>query len=65
MLYSPKVYQSADIIDTLVYRLTLQTGGSSNYPIGTAIGLFKSVISLILIAGGNLIMTKTSDYRIF
>lgn len=65
VLYSPKVYQSADIIDTLVYRLTLQTGGSSNYPIGTAIGLFKSVISLILIAGGNLIMTKTSDYRIF
>ena len=65
VLYSPRVYDSADIIDTLVYRLTLQNGGSSNYPIGTAIGLFKSVISLILIATGNLIMTKTSEYRIF
>ena len=65
VLYSPMVYDSADIIDTLVYRLTLQGGGSSNYPIGTAIGLFKSVISLILIVTGNFIMTKTSEYRIF
>ncbi|MBQ9710527.1 MAG: sugar ABC transporter permease [Clostridia bacterium] len=67
VLYSPKVYPSADIIDTLVYRITLQSegGGATNYPLGAAIGLFKSVISLILIGGGNLIMTKTSDYRIF
>jgi putative aldouronate transport system permease protein len=67
VLYSPKVYSTADIIDTLVYRITLQSegGGSTNYPLGAAIGLFKSVISLILIGGGNWIMTKTSDYRIF
>lgn len=67
VLYSPKVYETADIIDTLVYRLTLQnqSGGSANYPIGTAIGLFKSFISLILIVTGNVIMTKTSEYRIF
>ena len=51
VLYSPKVYPSADIIDTLVYRITLQSegGGATNYPLGAAIGLFKSVISLIMI----------------
>lgn len=67
VLYSPKVYATADIIDTLVYRITLQnqSGGASNYSIGTAIGLFKSVISLVLIVTGNLIMTKKSEYRIF
>jgi hypothetical protein len=44
VLYSPKVYPTADIIDTLVYRITLQSegGGSTNYPLGAAIGLFKS-----------------------
>lgn len=67
VLYSPQVYPTGDIIDTLVYRLTLQnqSGGAANYPIGTAIGLFKSAVSLILIGLGNLLLVKKSDYRIF
>lgn len=65
VLYTPTVYRTADIIDTLVYRITLQSGSPDNYPLGTAIGLFKSVISFILIASGNFIMTRTTDYKIF
>ncbi|GHV01286.1 sugar ABC transporter permease [Clostridia bacterium] len=63
VLYSQKVYDTADIIDTYVYRLTF--GQGTNYPLGTAIGLFKSVIAFILIGGTNLVLVKKTDYRIF
>ncbi len=46
-LYSPIVYEKADIIDTFVYRIGME---QLQYSVSTAIGLFKSVISFILIA---------------
>ena len=64
VLYNPLVYEWGDIIDTYVYRITLEGHSATNYPIGTAIGMFKSVVSLILILTSNLIVRKTSDYRI-
>ncbi len=64
VLYNPLVYDWGDIIDTYVYRITLEGTSAANYPIGTAIGLFKSVISLILICTSNLIVKKTSDFQI-
>ena len=64
VLYNPLVYEWGDIIDTYVYRITLEGHSATNYPIGTAIGMFKSVVSLILIVSSNLIVRKTSDYRI-
>ncbi|MCQ6562317.1 ABC transporter permease [Paenibacillus mendelii] len=45
-LYSPLVYESADIIDTYVFRIGLLSG---KYSLATALGLFKSLIALILI----------------
>ncbi len=66
VLYNPNVYEWGDIIDTFVYRYTFETTSSlaTAYPAGTAIGLFKSVVSLILICTSNWIVKKTSDYRI-
>lgn len=63
-LYSPHVYEWGDIIDTLVYRYSL---GSSSpmYPLSTAIGLFKSVVALILICTSNFLVKKTTEYQIF
>jgi len=49
-LYNPLVYASADIIDTYVYRIGLLEG---KYSLATALGLFKSVIALILIIIAN------------
>lgn len=63
-LYNPLVYEWGDILDTYVYRITLEGMSASNYPIGTAIGLFKSLISFFLIFMSNYIVTKFSDYRI-
>jgi ABC-type polysaccharide transport system, permease component len=61
-LYSPQVYQSGDIIDTLVYRLGIQ---EAQYSLATAVGLFKSVISLMLISISYWLAYKFADYRIF
>ncbi|MCQ3035700.1 MAG: ABC transporter permease subunit [Bacilli bacterium] len=46
-LYNPLVYNVADILDTYIYRQTFKSG--MNYGLGTAIGLFKSVVSFILV----------------
>lgn len=58
-LYSPIVYETGDIIDTMVYRLGLQ---SAQYGPATAVGLFKSVISLILISASYGIAYKCFNY---
>ncbi|WP_035778619.1 ABC transporter permease [Butyrivibrio sp. MC2013] len=50
LLYNPRVYDVADIIDTYVYRNGIM---SSNYSMSTAAGLFKSVISMALIIFTN------------
>lgn len=61
-LYSPIVYSTGDILDTYVYRVGLTQG---QYSIGTAIGLFKTVISLILIGISYWVAGKYANYRIF
>jgi len=61
-MYSPAVYTSGDIIDTFVYRLGLQNG---KYSIGTAVGLFKSVVSCVLILVSLFIADRVANYRVF
>lgn len=61
-LYSVQVYESGDVIDTLVYRIGLT---QAKFGPSTAVGLFKSVISLVLISGAYYIAWKKYDYRIF
>ncbi|UOQ44136.1 sugar ABC transporter permease [Halobacillus salinarum] len=61
-LYNPLVYQTGDIIDTYVYRVGLING---DFSYGTAVGLFKSVISFILVVIGYRLAYKYADYRIF
>ena len=50
MLYTPQTYSVADVIDTYVYREGLT---NANYSFTTAVGLFKSVITVLLIVGAN------------
>jgi putative aldouronate transport system permease protein len=52
LLYSPAVYDVADIVDTYVYREGLI---NSNYSFSTAVGVFKSIISMVLMMGSNYI----------
>lgn len=50
LLYSPAVYSVSDIIDTYVYREGLL---GLNYSFAAAVGLFKAVLSLLLILLAN------------
>ena len=50
LLYSPLVYEKADIISSFVYRRGLQ---EMNFSFGSAVGLFNSVINLILLTSAN------------
>ncbi|MBJ9992342.1 ABC transporter permease [Paenibacillus sp. S28] len=54
-MYNVKVYNVADIIDTYVYRKGLV---EMDYSYATAVGLFKSVIALILIVTVNTIVKR-------
>jgi putative aldouronate transport system permease protein len=49
------VYQNGDIIDTWVYRVGLV---DLNYSEGAAVGLFKSVIGLVLMVTVNRIARR-------
>lgn len=61
-LYSPGVYETGDIIDTMVFRLGIQQGQMSP---STAVGLLKSGVSLFLISLSYYIADKKFDYKIF
>jgi putative aldouronate transport system permease protein len=61
-LYNSSVQEVADIIDTFVYRIGLQ---SAQYSLGTAVGLFKGVIGFILIYTANSLVRRTGEYSLW
>lgn len=61
-LYNPLVYETGDIIDTLTYRIGIL---DAQYDLATAIGLFKSSISLVLVSLSYYIAYRFAGYRIF
>jgi putative aldouronate transport system permease protein len=66
-LYSSVVYRTGDILDTLVYRVGIQSVRDSipRYEIATTIGLFKSAVSCALISASYYLAHKFADYKIF
>ncbi len=61
-LYSPAVYETADIIDTYVYRVGLL---DLNYSLSTAMSLIKAFIGMTMILTSNYLSLKLADYRVF
>lgn len=61
-MYNPTVYDSADIIGTYVYRMGL---GKMDFSTGTAVGLFNSLIGLILVLGSNRLAKKFAEKSIW
>ncbi|HZG87940.1 ABC transporter permease [Paenibacillus sp.] len=61
-LYNPMVYETGDILDTLVYRIGIV---QTQYGVAAAIGLIKSVVSLALIGVGYWLAYRFAKYRIF
>ncbi|KRF18718.1 hypothetical protein ASG93_10270 [Paenibacillus sp. Soil787] len=61
-LYNPVVYGVADIIDTYVYRIGL---ADFQYSFGTAVGLCKGVVAMILVVSSNWLVRKFTDHSIW
>lgn len=61
-LYNPMVYSTGDIIDTWVYRIGLV---NLQFSLATTAGLFKSVISFLMIVISYFAAYKIADYKIF
>ena len=62
LLYSGATYETADIISTYVYRRGLLT---ADFSYGTAIDLFQTVISLILVTSTNWLGKKIGGARLW
>jgi putative aldouronate transport system permease protein len=61
-LYNEAVYETADIIDTYIYRNGLQ---KMMYAESTAVGLFKNVIGFILVVGTNAVAKQINEYGLW
>lgn len=55
LLQNPLIYSTADVITTYLYRVGIQTG---QYSYATAIGLFESVIGLVLVLSANTVSRR-------
>lgn len=62
LLYNDGILSTADVISTYVYRLGFE---SSDFGLGTAVGLFNSVVNIILIVTSNGICKKLSGSSLF
>ena len=62
VMYNSTVYKSGDIIGTYVYREGL---GKMNWSQGTIVGLFNSLINMILMVGGNYLSRKWTEKSIW
>ena len=60
------MYEVADIIDTFVYRRGLGgEGGLHQYDFAAAVGLFKSVMALLLLLGAHKVARRLTGQGVW
>lgn len=62
LMYNTNTYETADVIETYVYRMGLL---NSNYSYATAVGMFQSIIGLILVVLTNKASKKFADHSLW
>ncbi len=65
LMYNPSVYDTADVIQTYVYRIAFESKGFPDYSYGTAVNILKSVIAFILVTAVNRLADKFAEARLF
>lgn len=58
LMYSPAVYETADVISTYIYRQGIE---SSSYSFAAAVGLFNSLINFLFVYTANRICRFTTN----
>ena len=62
LMYTPSTYDVADVIDTYVYRASIEGG---RFSFGAAIGLFNNVINFILLFTVNKLSKKLTEISLW
>ena len=62
LMYTPATYETADVIGSYVYRRGLQY---ADFSYGAAVGLFDSVINVVLLITANWISRKVSEQSLW
>ena len=62
LLYNSSIYDKADVISTFVYRKGLV---DQSYSFSTAVGLFNSLINLMLLFLANKLCKRLTDYSLW
>jgi putative aldouronate transport system permease protein len=66
LLYNPMIYETADVIDTFVYRRGIVGQmGLPDFSYSTAVGLFKSAIGFMLVLASNKLSKKVEGKGLF
>jgi putative aldouronate transport system permease protein len=65
LMYNPSIYDTADIIQSYVYRQAFANSGFPKYSFGAAVGLMQSVVAFILVIAANKVSKKYSESRLF
>lgn len=58
LLYTPLTYETADTISTYMYRYGLM---ESNYSMGAAVGVFNTIVSIVILVSVNTFFRKVSE----
>lgn len=62
LLYQPSTYETADVINTFVYRTGLTEG---RYDLAAAVGLMNSVVALVLVTVANYVSKRGTEYGVW
>ncbi len=65
LMYNSSVYDTADVIQTYVYRMAFESKGFPDYSYGTAVNMLKSVLAFLLVNIVNKLADKFSETRLF
>ena len=58
LMYNPATYETADVISTFVFRRGI---GSGEFSFGAAVGMFQSVVNMIIIVSANALSRRISE----
>lgn len=65
LMYNPSVLETADVIQSYVYRIAFAPQGFPNYSLGAAVSLMQSIIAFLLVMLTNYLAKKYSETRLF
>ena len=65
LMYNSSVYDTADVIQTYVYRIAFESKGFPDYSYGTAVNILKSVIAFAMVSFVNKMADKFAETRLF